>query len=241
MGLYGPFVGEAALNNLLQKVSALINTYPEKIEDFNPWYRFSPRAEKIMIALDEWNIWDFVDDENYGLLPTYCWRDGLWVASILNMILMTPSVGMANMAQMVNVLAPIIAEREGAWFQTIAYPLRLYRDLMNGERLEVEFDAPIIDGEAAGKFPALSVAAVRTRSNDIHIAIVNRDMKNNQSIRLSNAKIDVTKRKNTMIELTGTSPRATCSLKECCVKENKRVIDAEEIVLAPGSVNVILV
>lgn len=160
-GVYGPFEGEKNLKKLLGKVSALIDTYPDKVTDFNPWYRFIPRSEKIRIALDEWNIWDFAADENCGLLPTYCWRDALWVASILNLIIESPMIGIANMAQMVNVLAPIVVEENGSWFQTIAYPLLLYRKLMTGERISLKYSSLQIDDKKIGQFAALSISAVR--------------------------------------------------------------------------------
>lgn len=250
-GLYEPFEGEKILTNLVKNVSALIDTYPEKVTDFNPWYRFSPRSEKIKIALDEWNIWNFEANETYGLLPTYCWRDALWVASILNLLVMTPSIGMANMAQMVNVIAPIIAEQEGSWFQTIGYPLRLYRKIMLGDRVETEFVSPLVDGGEAGMIPALSVSAVKTKDGHIYLAVVNRDMENEQVISLSGEGMEASacEQENSvnrgfgnqliMTVLTGDSPRAECSMKECCVHEYRQQVYPDNIILAAGSVNII--
>lgn len=67
-GLYEPFYGESELKKTLKHVSNLIDLYPDKIENFSPWYRFSPRDNKIKIILDEWNIWDFEDDNAYPLI-----------------------------------------------------------------------------------------------------------------------------------------------------------------------------
>ena len=242
-GLYGPFEGEKSLTKLVKNVLALLDTYPEKVTDFNPWYRFSPRQEKIKIALDEWNIWDFEDNETYGLLPTYCWRDALWVASVLNLILMTPSIGMANMAQMVNVIAPIVAEEKGSWFQTIGYPLRLYRKQMLGERMEVRGKSPVIDTEA-GKIEAFSISAVKAQDGRVCVAIVNRDMENSYSVSLAgegiSAKADNSKQLP-MTVLTATASRAVCSLEENCVTEKSLQVCAENIILVAGSVNIITI
>ena len=258
-GLYEPFEGEVNLKKMIQKVSDLINTYPEKVTDFNPWYRFSPRSEKIQIALDEWNIWNFANDETYGLLPTYCWRDALWVASILNFLVNEPSITMANMAQMVNVIAPIIAEEKGSWFQTIGYPLQLLRNTMLGERIQVSCDSPKVDGGAAGILDAISVSAVRNEDGTIHLSVINRDMENAHEICICENKSQLSdtenhnynydclfaaltkKSKMTMTTLTADSPRAVCSLEESCVHEESMMVSADRIVLPAGSVNLITI
>ena len=80
------------------------------------------RAASARLALDEWNIWNSNSSETYGLDAVYTWRDAVWVASALNDILACEAVEIANMAQMVNVIAPILADPAGAYYQTIAYP-----------------------------------------------------------------------------------------------------------------------
>lgn len=246
-GLYEPFEGEKYLKELIQKVSALIDTYPTQVTDFNPWYRFSPRTEKIKIALDEWNIWNFAQDETYGLLPTYCWRDALWVASILNFLVNEPAITMANMAQMVNVIAPIIAEEKGSWFQTIGYPFRLLRNTMNGERIRVSFNSPQINDEKSSILDALSVSAVKNVDGTIRISLINRDMEKDYEICLYSTKLSndcsginfANIKEITMTTLTADSPRAVCSLNESCVHEESVTVSAERIVLRAGSVNLI--
>lgn len=182
-GVYGPFWGEAQLKHAVQKLSELIDQYPETVDNFSPWYRFPPRQGKIKIALDEWNIWDFVPDETYGLLQTYNWRDALWTASVLNLLISKPEIGLANLAQSVNVLSPIVAEKQGSWYQTIAYPLLKYRAMMQGERLKCLYHSPVINGGAAGEIDAISAAAVRRPDGKCVLAIVNRDLEKDCHIR----------------------------------------------------------
>lgn len=239
-GIYGPFEGERHLKNLLEKVSNLIDTYPVQVTDFNPWYRFSPRAEKIKIALDEWNIWDYIADETYGLLPIYCWRDALWVAGILNLLVENPMIGIANMAQMVNVLAPIVTQENGSWFQTIAYPLRLYRKTMTGERISLKYNSPQINTKEIKPFNALSISAVKNDDRTIRIALVNRDFSNDYTISLDYNKFAVNKTAEMKV-LTGDSPKAVCSLTECCVHELSEHITVDNILLRAGSINLITI
>lgn len=240
MGLYGPFAGEKALQAAVKKLSDLIDTYPEEVTDFNPWYRFPPRSGKIRISIDEWNIWDFIQDETFGLLMTYNWRDALWCASILNLFLSDPHIEIANLAQSVNVMAPIIAQPEGSWFQAIAYPLQLYRHTMLGQRIPVSFESPIIDGASAGQIDALSISAVINVDGQIQIAAVNRDFANFHTLSIhTGAENEVLTGSITI--LTGMAPDAVCSISECCVQEQKSTFSGNEITLSPGSINLITV
>lgn len=233
-GLYGPFAGERDLKAAIDKLSALIDTYPEEVTDFNPWYRFPPRSGKIRISIDEWNIWEITPDETYGLLMRYNWRDALWTASILNLFVSRPEIGMANLAQSVNVMAPIITEADGSWLQTIAYPLELYRRAMHGTRLPVSFRSPVIDGGAAGEVDALSISAVRDPDGKLRIAAVNRDFDNDYEITLTGMAMQ-----GRMTVLTGTAPRAVCSMENTCVSESRESVNGDSIVLQAGSISLI--
>lgn len=237
-GIYGPFEGEKNLRKMIKEVSELIETYPEKVTDFNPWYRFPAREKKISIALDEWNIWDFKEDETYGLLQTYCWRDALWTASILNFMIDTPQIGMANLAQSVNVLAPIVTEENGSWLQPIAYPLCLYRKKLLGERLSVKAEIPMLDGGVAGEIEAFSICAVRNTEGKIVVAAVNRDFDKDHTLCLSGDSLAGGKR-GEMILLTGDAPESICSLTQSCVHEECVNICSDGIALPAGSIAVI--
>ncbi|MBQ8637705.1 MAG: hypothetical protein IJ468_00890 [Lachnospiraceae bacterium] len=266
MGLYGPFAGERNLKETLARLTALLQTYPEQVTDFSPWYRFPPRSGKIRIALDEWNIWNFVPDETYGLLQTYNWRDALWTASILNLLLSTPEIGMANLAQSVNVIAPIVAETDGSWFQTIAFPLRLYRTAMTGTRLSVSFRSqnPVIDGKAAGQVEALNVSAVQNPDGTVRLAVVNRDFDHDYEIAVTEdarnqnqsgdpdtaakqtASPDCSFNPNLfqgktgeLTVLTGSAPDAVCSRNHSCVSETHALIDGNTIRIPAGSISLI--
>ncbi len=233
MGVYGVFAGERALCQKLDELKALLDEYPETVTDFSPWYRFPPRQQKMQIALDEWNIWDFQPDETYGLMQTYCWRDALWTASVLNQLIMRPEIGMANLAQSVNVIAPIVAGQDGSWYQTIAYPLLHYRRMMTGERLTLHFQSPKMDGGKAWELDALSLAAVRREDGAVCIAAVNRDLEQPHQLEWD-APVQADVRM-----LYSDSPMAACSAERSCVKEKKEQITGSSILLPPGTVTLI--
>ena len=237
-GIYGPFDGERQLRERLRQIADLINTYPKEVTDFSPWYRFPPRQDKIRIALDEWNIWDFVPDETYGLLQTYNWRDALWTASVLNLLISMPEIGMANLAQSVNVIAPVVAQEDGSWFQTIAYPLMHYRHAMTGNRLAVHFESPTINAGAAGQIDALSICAVVREDGTVCIAAVNRNLESACEIHLKGVSAPTAQ----ITRLLGECPEATCSMYSSCVHETNLQVDlSENLLLPPASISIITV
>ena len=96
------------------------------------------RAKKnIMLSFDEWNVWfhsDAADSDTMGNRPWsvaphlledhYNFEDALLVGLMLITLLKhSDRVRMACLAQLVNVIAPIMTEENGpAWKQTIYYP-----------------------------------------------------------------------------------------------------------------------
>lgn len=230
-GLYGPFAGEKQLVSSLQALSALLDSYPETVTDFSPWYRFPPRAHKIRLALDEWNIWNSDSSETYGLNAVYNWRDAVWVASALNDILSCEAVEIANMAQMVNVIAPILADTHGAYYQTIAYPLLHYRNEMLGQRVSLSFSSPVLD-TPAGAIDALNLCALRQPDSALHIAAVNRDFGRSYTLSLDlPGSVHVMK--------LSASASAICTAEACCVETSRLTCPATAISLAPGSIHLI--
>ena len=55
------------------------------------------------------------------------------------------TVPMANLAQMVNAIAPIFTNPQGLYLQTIYHPLRLYAEHTRAQALDVHVDGPVYD------------------------------------------------------------------------------------------------
>jgi len=99
----------------------------------------------IKIAVDEWNVWYRVHDNR--LEERYDLTDALAAAIYLNMMRRNcEAIGMANLAQMVNVIAPIFTSPEGMFLQTIYHPLRLAAQKSGAVALDAYVDS---DGYAA--------------------------------------------------------------------------------------------
>ena len=131
-------------NGTLRETEALLREYNAREIVHSHWYRFPPRSAPIRIALDEWNIWSSGAREfgRYGLQRRYTWRDALFTARfLLMMIRHAETVGIANLAQMVNVIAPIVSDARGTFRQTTFYPLKLFTERCGNTRLAVSTDA----------------------------------------------------------------------------------------------------
>jgi len=95
------------------------------------------------IAYDEWNVWYRTDDG--ALEERYDFDDALAVATYLNIFTRHCEwVKMANLAQMVNAIAPIVTSPEGAWPQPIYYPFLLSSQAVLEEAVDVAVAAPMV-------------------------------------------------------------------------------------------------
>ena len=128
--------------------------------------------KKIFLSFDEWNVWYHYEKD--GVKPPlwtvarpideelYDFADALLVGSMLNTLINNADVvKIACLAQLVNVIAPIMTEPNGrVWTQTIYWPFLYGSRYGRGTALRAEAEAPTY---ACGVSPAasyLSCAAV---------------------------------------------------------------------------------
>ncbi len=226
MGLYGPFYGEKQFADKLLQLDVLLDEYPDKPEHFNVWYRFPPRQGKIKLLIDEWNIWQYQDDGCYGLHMRYNWRDAVWTASMLNRLISDEHIAGANMAQLCNIIAPIIAEQSGSFVQTIFTPCALYRRYMHGIRLQPEISGQYaVDGGKAGRIAAISAAAVQNGDMSC-LALVNRDFENAVMVSLPE--------EFTSAVLCHAAPLAQNDMTQSCVKKEELILAKKSALMLPS-------
>jgi alpha-N-arabinofuranosidase len=157
--------------------------------------RYEKRIDHpIHIAYDEWNVWyreRSPEARRAGLEERYNLADAVAVATFLNIFIRhCRSVRMANLAQMVNVIAPIVTNPQGTFLQTIYHPFRLYAEHTREVALDVGVEcetyalAPADEDVSVrphriadlGPFPFLDVAATcDVEGREICLAVVNRD------------------------------------------------------------------
>ncbi|HEY1216955.1 MAG TPA: alpha-L-arabinofuranosidase C-terminal domain-containing protein, partial [Bryobacteraceae bacterium] len=139
----------------------------------------APPNKKLYIAWDEWNVWyrergqgketgRHILEEHYNL------EDALVIATFLNTFLNNAHiVKIANLAQLVNVIAPIFTNDKGLFLQTIYYPLQLFANNSKGNALELSIESPTYTSKKWGAVPYLDVSAADDNGSLV-LNVVNR-------------------------------------------------------------------
>ncbi len=125
----------------------------------------------IPIAVDEWNVW-YRTHPRQGGIPSqnkleeiYNLEDALVVAMHFNAFIRhARSVRMANIAQIVNVIAPIFTSRDNAVLQTIFYPFELYSSTCGQTALDVWWQGDTFTGGEHKGIRTLDVSATLDES-----------------------------------------------------------------------------
>jgi len=149
--------------------------------------------DPIYIAWDEYNVWYRArsGDSMRGreaLEEHYNLEDALVIAGFLNGFVRNADVvKMANMAQLVNVIAPIFTSETDMFKQTIFYPLSLFANNVYGTSLDVFVDCDTYDTEeffiGLGEqttvqkgVPYLDVSATHQEDGTLIVNVINRHL-----------------------------------------------------------------
>ena len=135
-------------------------------------------GRKIYIAFDEWNVWYRArGDSQRGrriLEEHYNLEDALVVAGFLNSLVNHADVvKIANLAQLVNVIAPIFTNDKGLFLQTIYYPLQLFSRNVKGNSLELLVESPTYKSRRFDTVPYIDASA-SLDGNSLVLNVVNR-------------------------------------------------------------------
>ncbi|WP_136612452.1 arabinosylfuranosidase ArfA [Sinomonas albida] len=134
-------------------------------------------SKDVHISFDEWNVWHINSPrtpipsgtdwpEAPALLEDlYTVADAVVVGDLLITLLRhTDRVHSASLAQLVNVIAPIMTEPGGvAWKQTTFHPFALTSAHARGEVLQLAVESPSFASPLHGEVPALSAVATHDR------------------------------------------------------------------------------
>ncbi len=142
----------------------------------------------INISFDEWNVWYHSSEQDKKLKPwtraphqledVYDFQDALLVGSMLITLLRhADRVKIACLAQLVNVIAPIMTSDTGCWRQTIYYPYWLTGKYGRGIALRTLIEAPTVETKKYGQVSALDAVAVyNDEAEELVIFAVNKDL-----------------------------------------------------------------
>ena len=151
-------------------------------------------SKTINISFDEWNVWylsrynevDRITDlDDWPVAPriledVYSVVDAVVFGNLLISLLRhADRVTSASLAQLVNVIAPIMTEPGGAaWRQTTFFPFAVTSRLARGVTLELKLDCPTYATDRHGVVPVVdAVATYDEATGHAAIFLVNRSLK----------------------------------------------------------------
>ena len=143
--------------------------------------------KQLWLSFDEWNVWyrerrgDAVDGHRseapHLLEEIYNLEDALVVGGLMNSLLRhADRVKIACLAQLVNVIAPIMTHRDGLFLQTIYYPYSWGLEYARGSVLRVLTDSPTYEVAGMGQVPYLDVVGTRAEDGKVSLFLLNRDL-----------------------------------------------------------------
>ena len=145
----------------------------------------------INLSFDEWNVWyhsnqqdqEIWKREKWGralplLEDIYNFEDALLVGSMLITLLRNADrVKIACLAQLVNVIAPIMTRNGGGcWAQTIYWPFMQASKYGRGTSLRAIVDSPVYDCRDYEKVPLIDATATQGDDGSVTVFCVNRDL-----------------------------------------------------------------
>ncbi len=146
---------------------------------------------KVNISFDEWNVWYHCNEdpnakpfERWSIAPhqledVYNFEDALLIGSLLiTMLRHADRVKVACLAQLVNVIAPIMTRNGGgAWAQTIFYPFMHCSEWGRGTALVTNVECDKYDSGHYTDVPYVdSVAVYNEEKSEVTVFAVNKNL-----------------------------------------------------------------
>ena len=163
--------------------------------------------KRAMLCFDEWNVWykaRSADDMNgEGLFAphlveeVYNLEDALVVASFLmSFIRHADVVKIANLAQIVNVIAPLLTRGDELLIQSIYYAFQMISQRKKGMSLRLLQEGPTYRSSSHDEYPELDCAAIFDEDGArLHLFAMNRNLR-------ESAQLEVTLHRHSMNPLS---------------------------------------
>jgi alpha-N-arabinofuranosidase len=166
---------------------AVTNAVDKQIEDVDAVCRFiqakSRSSKRAYLCLDEWNVWykNRMMDGKGKFAPhlieeVYNLEDALVVAGFLNNFIRHADVlKVANLAQIVNVIAPILTKGDQMLIQSIFYPFEMISKRRTGISLRPVVEGPMYAGETYGDLLMIDSSAILNKDK-LKVFFTNRSL-----------------------------------------------------------------
>lgn len=175
------------INNDTPDFLAVTNSIDRQIEDVDAICRYTQarhhRPARPYLCFDEWNVWyknQQVDGEGkvapHLIEEVYNLEDALVVAGFLNSFIRHADVvKIANLAQVVNVIAPILTRGDDMLIQSIFYPFEMFSRRRDGISLLPDVQGPAYTGRTNGTVTFIDTSAI-LNGEFLQVFVVNRSL-----------------------------------------------------------------
>jgi alpha-N-arabinofuranosidase len=155
-------------------------------------HKRSPK--KLWLSFDEWNVWyrerrgDAVNGKRteapHLLEEIYNFEDALLVGGLLNTLIRNcDRVKIACLAQLINVIAPIMTNTDGLFRQTIYYPYSWALQFARGAALNVLVESSSYEVKGMDQVPHLDATATHNAADgSVSLFILNRDLQKSHDV-----------------------------------------------------------
>ena len=142
-------------------------------DEWNVWYQSRYQEVDRITAVDEWPVAPRLLEDTYSVVDAV-----VFGSLLISLIRHADRVTAASLAQLVNVIAPIMTEPGGpAWRQTTFYPFAVTSRLAQGVTLELKLDCPTYSTGRYGEVPVVdAVATCDAESGETSVFLVNRSL-----------------------------------------------------------------
>ncbi len=178
---------------------AITNDIDRQIENIDAVARAAQAKRKsdkrVYLSFDEWNVWyktlDIDGTSAKGQFPAhlieevYNLEDALVVAGFLHSFVRhADCVKVANLAQIVNVIAPILTRGDDLLIQSIFYPFEMFAERGRGIALRAAVEGPRYRSNSYGEVDEIDCSAILD-ANQLHVFSTNRHLEESATLRVA--------------------------------------------------------
>ena len=154
-------------------------------------------SKKLWLSFDEWNVWyrarsgdatnGHRQEAPHLLEEVYNLEDGLLVGGLINSLLRhSDRVRVACLAQLINVIAPIMTNANALLRQTIFYPYNWALQYARGSVLNLLVESPTYEVSNMGQVPYVDVAGtLNAQDGKVALFALNRDLSKPHVVEIS--------------------------------------------------------
>ncbi len=204
----GPYADYVSLHRYVDNLSndtadflAVTNSIDQRIEHMDAVCRIvqakTHSKKRHFLCFDEWNVWYRTtgpeDTNGRGKFAPplieehYNLEDALVVAGFLNSFIRhADSVKIANIAQIVNVIAPILTRGDEMLLQSIYYPFAMFSRRRDGVAIQPVVLGPAYDSPSYGRVNYIDTSAI-LGDGILHAFLINRNLSEAAEIEIDHA------------------------------------------------------